>query len=376
MRLPALTAAVTVLLLALPAIAAGHETPDGMQALGAGGLLTHGADLAPRRAASASRTARAAQAQAAWCGEVRTTDDTANEAGRAPFRFHGVYAVPSDRQARLQSVAADLQADVREANDLLAARFGRAVRFDMGTSCGPQYLDITTVALPVDTASLNRLAATQGGVIDVVAKALKAAGLPTAQPGEEPTGEAANTNYLVWLDGPEPEQYCGQATLSLDRRRRQDNANNFGGKVAAIFRSGDGFCGSSTVLHEIGHTLGAVQPRTAGDDTWTGHCADAAEDIMCDSSAPALAGPDAARDRLDADNDDYWDPPSGAPLGWWTLNLSRFVCPDASCRSTAAAAKKPARSRKSKGKRRAAARGSRRSSVAARRSAVGSARRR
>jgi hypothetical protein len=34
---------------------------------------------------------------------------------------------------------------------------------------------------------------------------------------------------------------------------------------------------------------------------------------------------------FDYGNDDYWDPPQGVPLGWWTLNLSRFICPDAQC---------------------------------------------
>ena len=358
MRILSLKLAFLALLVALPATAGAHGKAGDMTRAGSTGFLTHGADLAPRRSARAAvmaRTAQASQTAAQWCGETRTTDDTVNESNRDPFRFHAIYAVPSDAQPRLEAVAGGLQADARQANNLFAARFGRAIRFDTGTSCGAQYLDITTLRLPVDTQTLTRLAATPSGVIDVVAKALDAAGLPTAELGETPTGQAARTNYLVWLDGPEPEDYCGQATLSLDRRRSADNENNFGGKVAAIFRDGDGFCGASTVLHEIGHTLGAVQPRTSDDNGWTGHCSDEGEDIMCDASAPALAGPDAARDRLDSANDDYWDPPSGQPLGWWTLNLSRFICPDASCKLASPAAKKSPRASKSRSKKRRAA---------------------
>ena len=38
---------------------------------------------------------------------------------------------------------------------------------------------------------------------------------------------------------------------------------------------------------------------------------------------------------VDYGNDDYWDPAadpfstSSAKLGWWTINLSKFVCPSA-----------------------------------------------
>ena len=368
MRFLPLKLAITALLLALPATAGAHGKPGEMERAGATGFFTHGADAAPEgsaRTATMARTAQASQTAGQWCGETRTSDDTANESNRDPFRFHAVYAVPSDAQPRLSAVAGGLQADARQANDLFAARFGRAIRFDTGTSCGPQYLDITTLRLPVDTATLTQLASTPSGVIDVVAKALDAAGLPTAKLGEEPTGEAARSNYLVWLDGPEPADYCGQATLSLDRSRSADNENNFGGKVAAIFRDGDGFCGPSTVLHEIGHTLGAVQPRTADDSGWTGHCSDEGEDIMCDASAPALSGPDAARDRLDSANDDYWDPPSGPALGWWTLNLSRFICPDAGCKLRATTAKKRPRVAKSRSAKKRRTASKRRSSTKA-----------
>lgn len=333
--------AFVALVMADVAKAHGGGTAGHLHRVGTGALLTHGPDPAPR--SSGSATARVAQAPAPWCGDVRSTDDTANEAS-PPYRFHAVYAVPSDRPARLSQVASGIQADAQSASSLFAARFGRGIRFDYGTRCGAANLDITTISLPEDTTSLERLAATPAGVLEVVARALDAAGLPTARAGAAPRGVAATTNYVVWLDGPAPEQYCGQATLTLDRRRSQDNGNTVGGKVAAIFRDGGGFCGASTVLHEVGHTLGAVQPRSSGGE-WTGHCSDEAEDLMCDPSAPALSGPGAARDRLDAAHDDYWDPPSGTALGWWTLNLSRFICADADCDAAVAAYAAPENSK-------------------------------
>ena len=53
---------------------------------------------------------------------------------------------------------------------------------------------------------------------------------------------------------------------------------------------------------------------------------------------PSVAGGPFNGLYFDYGNDDYWDPPQGAPLGWWTLNLSRFICPDARCNRRGAAA--------------------------------------
>ena len=34
---------------------------------------------------------------------------------------------------------------------------------------------------------------------------------------------------------------------------------------------------------------------------------------------------------FDYGNDDYWSPPGGPPLGWWTVDQSRFLCADVAC---------------------------------------------
>jgi hypothetical protein len=319
---PIAAAALAACALACAAAAGAHQRPhDGR----VGALATHG----PDRARTAMRPLRAAapRAPAAWCGEERSTDDSRAEADRSGHRFHAVYAVPADGTSRLREVAPTLQADAQAASDTLVARRGRAIRLDRGTRCGRRFLDITTLRLRLTTARLERLAETPDGVLDAVAAELDRAGRRTARSGETPRGVAGRTNYLVWLDGPAPPRSCGQAAVSLDRRRSPANDNNSGGRVAAIFRDGAGFCGPVTVLHEIGHTLGAVQPRTPAG-RWTGHCDDSPLDVMCEADgSPALGGLE-----IDAGHDDYWDPPTGAPLPHWTLNLSRFLCPDATCR--------------------------------------------
>jgi len=67
------------------------------------------------------------------------------------------------------------------------------------------------------------------------------------------------------------------------------------------------------------------------------HSNNAFEDTMCGLDAPQLINGPFNGLYFDRDNDDSWDPPHGAPLGWWTVNLSRFICPDAHCNRPVAA---------------------------------------
>jgi hypothetical protein len=301
-------------------------------------VATHGPDPAPPRVAARARMAAAAEP---WCGDERSTDIPGQDDGLA--RFHAVYALPADAPSRLRQLAPVIQADAASASGVLAERYGRAIRLDRGSSCGPAYLDITTVRLPQTIAALQRLARQPDGTLDAITGGLRRAGFATAELGDPGRARAGRLiDFVVWLDGPYPEASCGQAQLTVDRRRTVENANNGGGKVAAIFRDGDGFCGAATVLHEIGHTLGAVQPKP-GESGWTGHCHDAAQDVLCDPGAPSIGGD--ARTLVDVGNDDYWDPPSGSPLPFWTMNLSRFLCVDASCspRATGLRTARPAR---------------------------------
>ena len=81
--------------------------------------------------------------------------------------------------------------------------------------------------------------------------------------------------------------------------------------------------------HEIGHNLGALQAGAphAFDNA---HCNDAYEDTMCSPQSPHVSGGQYYGLYFDYRNDDYWDPP-GASLPRWTVNLSRFLCPDSAC---------------------------------------------
>ena len=290
---------------------------------------THGPDPAGSSAtASASQTASVAAA-GDWCPN---TDPAANQFPNGDYRYHAVYAHAADRPSRLAAFGARLQQDAFGASAMLERLYGRAIRFDVGTPCGGGQLDISEVQLPFTEAQLATLAGgAHAATFDAVAAALRQRGFGVSL-NEDGLAEMVDRkeNYLVWLDGPAPRRSCGQGTALLDSTRSDTNLSNFGGKLAVIFRDGAGFCGADVVRHEIGHNLGALQPD-APNTTDGVHCNDAFEDTMCGVESPEIVGGDFNGLYFDYGNDDYWDPPNGAPLGWWTLNLSRFLCPNRDC---------------------------------------------
>src|SRR5207248_10312106 len=133
-----------------------------------------------------------------------------------------------------------------------------------GTRCGRHNLDISSVRAAYSSADFQRAAARDNGTLDLVTQALANAGFPVLRSGADRRAAARlRQNYVVWLDGPAPPSTCGVAQVIDDASRRQTNWNNYGGKVAVVFKMPDGFCGEAVVRHEIGHTLGALQPDAA-----------------------------------------------------------------------------------------------------------------
>ena len=264
-----------------------------------------------------------------WCGLKQSEDNVANEVANGSHKVHAIYAVPSDGTDRFELLAATMQTDALQASALLERLYGRAIRFDMGTPCGPDYLDISAVRLASSSAELQAAAFATPfpKVFDLVQNDLRAAGF--AIPVSSRERPALTKNYVVWLDGPGPSGVCGEANYSDDPTREPDNWNNFGGRIALIYKPDGRFCGSNTVRHEIGHNLGALQPDAphAFDGS---HCNDAFEDTMCYPNAPRRASGEANALFFDYGNNDYWDPPGGALRGW-AVNLSNFICPNKDC---------------------------------------------
>ncbi|HEY6888090.1 MAG TPA: hypothetical protein VI300_09935, partial [Solirubrobacter sp.] len=175
-RSPAIGAAlITLAALALPTFALPHHGRDGVS--------IHRDTRSELASVNLSEAVATAQAQAdgpdglpaTWCGDETTTDETVNAASppTAP-QFKIVYAYAADRPNRFAGFRDALQADVAITERFLSAQSGgtRAIRFDMGTSCGPQYADLQVVALP---GPRSEYAGDFSAVTSAVARALDTA---------------------------------------------------------------------------------------------------------------------------------------------------------------------------------------------------------
>src|SRR4051794_15179844 len=146
-RRPAIgAAAFALLMLALPTFAAPHKNPD---------LLTHldtRTQLQDVNLAEVVTTAQAAAGDGSdglpttWCG-AETGGDNAAVTPAAKAQFKVVYAYAADRLNRFAGWKDALQANVAIVQRFLSAQDGgtKGVRFDMGTGCGSQYVDIQSV---------------------------------------------------------------------------------------------------------------------------------------------------------------------------------------------------------------------------------------
>jgi hypothetical protein len=266
-----------------------------------------------------------------------------------------LYALPRGRPNRLVYFARLLQANITTIQRFVATQSGdrKTVRFDMGTRCGPQYVDI----------SLLRLKRRTGAYLEPAGGQL----IPTIDPGtrlqreiRRATRRDRRDNYLVYVDGlnhasaTDPVPTAGMTDVVVpDSRPGPVNANNGGGRIGAVFGPDQGLpplraegFDSKMFVHELLHTLGAVQDN-APHATGGGHCYDGA-DIMC----YADGGPRSARysssycstltsvipQVIDCSRDDYFNPspnPGSYLATHWNVYDSAFLgsCTDAQLRA-------------------------------------------
>lgn len=240
---------------------------------------------------------------APWGGGEYTTDQPDIVSGP---QFHAIYMYPSGSPNRFAQFANMFEADARQASDRLSAAYGRAIRWDNRAG---GHLDITVVK---SASNARRLGG--GNQFSLVRNEISK------------TFNDPNKKYIVWLDA--GSTACGQGELYQDTRR--DPAVNYNQRrtTAIVYRpypndaTTGGFCRGRTAMHEMGHNMGALQ-KVAPNAFDGAHCDDSGEDVMCYTSATSADTGDAV---FDHNNDDYWDPTTGAPLAWWTVNLSKYVC--------------------------------------------------
>lgn len=136
--------------------------------------------------------------------------------------------------------------------------------------------------------------------------------------------------YVVWWDGNPHPYACGEGTFANDERADPSvNSNNIGPDYAVVYKpqGTSTFCGWTTVLHEMGHTLGSVM-HGAPHSTVNWHCSDE-NDIMCYADGPGVTITTACAgsyEYFDCNKDDYFSaaPASGSYLAthWNTYRSS------------------------------------------------------
>jgi hypothetical protein len=331
-----LIAVFVLLVTAAPAAAHGVE-----------GAITHRDTRDELAFVDVAATAAAADVPDAlpygWCGEARTTDDTANAALPASSpRFKLVYAHPADRPDRFEGWRDALQSNIALIERFMASQSGgaKALRVDMGTSCGPQYVDIQVV----------HLAGPRSQYVDNFSEIVR-----EVEPRLGATTAPRNVVILAdTLNGGGYDYGLGENVLGpAGDRRGAGNVHNFGGFASVLFsRDGREAPGAGSrgwwpegFLHEMSHNLGAVQwssPHSTQPPGFQlpryGHCWQGA-DVMCyteDAGAahamqydcPRVGG--AIPQAYDCGRDDYFNPAPAADsylASHWNVYESAFLAP-------------------------------------------------
>jgi hypothetical protein len=254
-----------------------------------------------------------------WCGAERTTDDVVDAAQLSDEPVYKVvYAYASDQPDRFDTWRNQLQANVSLIGQFMSLQDGatKSPRFDMGTSCGPRYVDIQTVALPGTRAYyIDNFSRITGDVASAL--------------GATP----AKRNVVILADqltanGPGSLYGLGQHYAADSAAA--SNPHNAGNLYAALFppvgyspptSSGQQFYPGfwpEGMLHEMTHTLGAVN-STAPHATTAGHCTDG-YDVMCysdggtqptpysTSACTQITGSGGLTQTYDCGGDDYFNP--------------------------------------------------------------------
>jgi hypothetical protein len=301
-----------------------------------------------------AHAAAAAGLATTWCGTPRSTDYTATSLGSLP-QVKVVYAYPSGSASRFDALKNWIQADVATIADRVAAASGakETVRFDVGSDCpNPlSYVDIASVQLPQTQSQLLAL-----NYVDRF-KAIEA-DIKADAPQLNATGGIRH--YAVYADYTMPPtgDRSGVGAQYPDDFPDPSNRNNGDAQVAVIYgletnpnfvtTQGDTTDASDYMLHELTHTLGAVQ-NSAPHSSGASHCWDE-HDVMCyDDGGPYFKSGGGTGDlhtlcaqtlqALDCGGDDYFNatPAPGSYLAThWDAARSTFLCPLARCQTAGA----------------------------------------
>jgi hypothetical protein len=286
----------------IPAVGRACPVPGGyVRTLADGGILfTHGADPAPVYGADRYKLP----------GQIKPVcaKDPENE-----FYAQVLYARAYDRPDRWGSKLSEIRAIVATVNGILrreAARDRRLLSYRV--LCTGREVSVERVVLSTRHAETDFFS-----IVDD----LRAQGF-----------RRPYVKYWIYYDGRPPNaRAAGVGSVVLSDSASIDNGNNFGEAYAVNFGHGLYDGGPLVMMHENGHTMGAVQ-RTAPHTTGADHCTDGT-DVMCYYDGGPHAS-DFSTERcsdlsFDCGHDDYFAPVARSRYiaGHWNLGspLNRFL---------------------------------------------------
>ena len=263
-------------------------------------LLTHGKDPAPPPITG--------DARAAEIGFQQGDAQRQPVCGSSNVQ-HVLYARSAGAANRIDEVRGTLQGVVRRINAVLNA--------DSLASGGPT-ADYRVLCDGAGEIVVDGFIAGSSTFSQVVADARRA-------------GFASDTaDYLIFYDGVR-DGACGTGSYIADESLSEDNASNTGGGYALVFRD----CWFTEIpMHEVGHTMGAVQYSAPHSTGTGGHC-NQENDVMCYAPDGGDRNQGVAQNcsglpRFDCGYDDYFDsaPELGEYLSThWNLGspLNNFI---------------------------------------------------
>jgi hypothetical protein len=280
------------------------------------GLYTHGPDAAP-----AQKSTEPTIANAPYLGLRNLTTHVGVETpwpcgnDDNPNAIEGLYIRSASQADRIYQLKPNLDRYIRNietvVNESALSSGGSQRRLLFRTTTSYCYFRLTEVVL--SEAAVNNPNNEVQSFYQMINE-LKALGFN-------------NRKYLIWAESNQPS--CGQSTTITDSRKLNNPNNGVPSYARVNLQTAGGTCVDFGELHEIMHSLGAVQPD-APHALAGGHCYDVGDMMCIDPPNPVESCPLVHHYyRLDCNDDDYFDANSGT-TGYTSLffniaNDSNFI---------------------------------------------------
>jgi hypothetical protein len=159
------------------------------------------ATLVPPQATAASHQFPSGLAEQ-WCGAKGAADFKPGWFPQARPQVKVVYAYATDQAGQFQVFSDLIQRHIREALELVSdeSEGRRSIAFDLGTECGPRYVDIASVPLAHDSATYRAMPPTiDGRSAAIQTEVRKALGLDP-KGGNDRLGLGGKRNFAVYVN--------------------------------------------------------------------------------------------------------------------------------------------------------------------------------